>query len=237
VNSFYIHNNSFLLKALEVLLIMIVLISFSSFGVTLSQKTDDNFTQRKFKDDLNNTYHGEDFTYLEKTPEIQTSNSSYPNFSSLGSLIDFLLKVVPVIIILIAVFLIARALINNEGSWFVSKSANKAIEKLDLVDEEVIQNSNLEELLNTAIQQNDYRLAIRYQYLITLKTLSVNNYINLDKDKTNSDYLLELHTPLHRKEFSYLAYIYDYVWYGQFSISASDFTDLQQSFTHYNKTI
>jgi len=236
VNSFCIHSNFFSSKALQVLLIVIALISFSNYGAIRFQKNDDIITQRKFKDDLNNTYHGEDFTYIEKTPEVSNSDSSYPDLSWLSSITGFL-KVIPILVILIAVFLIARALINNEGSWFVGKSTNKAIEKLELVDEEIIQNSNLEELLSTAIRQKDYRLAIRYQYLITLKTLSENNLINLDKDKTNSDYLLEIQTIQHRKEFSYLAYIYDYVWYGQFSITASDFTDLQQSFIHYNKTI
>jgi len=236
VNSFRIHSNFFSSKRLQVLLIIIVLIPFSKYGAIRVQKKDDIITQRKFKDNLSNTYQGEDYTYIEEAPKVQESNSSAPDLSWLGGL-GFLLKVVPIIIILIAVFLIARALINNEGSWIVGKSTNKAIEKLELVDEEIIQNSNLEELLNTAIHQKNYRLAIRYQYLITLKKLSENHFISLDKDKTNSDYLLEIQTPQHQKEFSYLAYIYDYVWYGQFSITASDFTDLQQSFIHYNKTI
>lgn len=223
-------------KVFQLLLIVTVLLSFSNFGATQLKDSDGVITQRKFKDDLNNIYNGEDFSYIEEIPEVDDSNYSPPNLSWLSS-IGGLLKIIPIIVILIAVFLIAKALINNEGSWFVSKSDKKAIEKLELVDEEVIQNSNLEELLNNAIQQKDFRLAIRYQYLITLKTLSVNNFISLDKDKTNSDYLLEIQTPQHRKEFSYLAYIYDYVWYGQFNITASDFTDLQQSFIHYNKTI
>lgn len=236
MNSISIHNNLFSSKALQVLLITIVLISFSNYGAILTQKTDDLITQRRFQDDLNNTYNGEDFTYIEKTPKVEESNSSAPDLSWLNS-ISGLLKIIPIVVILIAVFLIARALINNEGSWIVGKSTNKAIEKLELIDEEIIQNSNLEELLNTAIHQKNYRLAIRYQYLITLKKLSENHFISLDKDKTNSDYLLEIQTPQHQKEFSYLAYIYDYVWYGQFNITASDFTDLQQSFIHYNKTI
>lgn len=217
-------------------MIITVLINFSSYGALRAQKNDDIITHRQFQDDLNNTYNGEDFTYIEKTLKAPDSDSSVPDMSWLSSLTGFF-KIIPIVVILIAVFLIARALINNEGSWIVGKSTNKAIEKLELVDEEIIQNSNLEELLNTAIHQKNYRLAIRYQYLITLKKLSENHFISLDKDKTNSDYLLEIQTPQHQKEFSYLAYIYDYVWYGQFSITASDFTDLQQSFIHYNKTI
>lgn len=236
MNNFQIHNNIFPTKELQILLTILLLISFSSYGEIRVQNNDDLITQRQFQDDLNNTYNGEDFTYTEKTPETPKSDSSAPDLSWLSSITGFL-KIIPIVVILIAVFLIARALINNEGSWIVGKSTNKAIEKLELIDEEIIQNSNLEELLNTAIHQKNYRLAIRYQYLITLKKLSENSLINLDKDKTNSDYLLEIKTPKHQKEFSYLAYIYDYVWYGQFSISASDFTDLQQSFIHYNKTI
>ena len=236
MNNFQIHSNFFSSKGLQVLLTILVLICFSSYGAIRVQNNDDLITQRQFQDDLNNTYNGEEFTYTEKTPEAPDSGSSAPDLSWLSSIIGFL-KILPIVVILIAVFLIARALINNEGSWIVGKSTNKAIEKLELIDEEIIQNSNLEELLNTAIHQKNYRLAIRYQYLITLKKLSENNLISLDKDKTNSDYLLEIQTPKHQKEFSYLTYIYDYVWYGQFSITATDFTDLQQSFIHYNKTI
>jgi len=208
-----------------------------NFAVNTTLKNDIVVTKRNFNDDLNNIYSGEDFTYIEVKPKVSDSSNYNPDISWLAGIMSFLLTYLPIILIVFAVFLIARALIKNEGSWFVQKSPNKAIEKLELVDEEIIQNSNLDELLASAISLENYRLAIRYQYLKTLKQLSEKKLISIDKDKTNSDYLLDLKNTKHRKEFSYIAYIYEYVWYGEFKISASDYADLQLSFINYNNTI
>ena len=208
-----------------------------NFAANTTIKNDSIVTKRSFNDDLNNIYSDQDFTYTEVKPKISESSNYDPDMSWLAGIMTFILTYLPIVLIVLAVFLIARALIKNEGSWFVRKLPNKAIEKLELIDEEIIQNSNLDELLATAIDQENYRLAIRYQYLKTLKQLSEKQLINIDKDKTNSDYLLDIKTPKYRKEFSYLAYIYEYVWYGEFKISASDYTDLQLSFINYNNTI
>ncbi|MEI7487385.1 MAG: hypothetical protein WCJ72_08235 [Chryseobacterium sp.] len=51
-----------------------------------------------------------------------------------------------------------------------------------------------------------------------LKKLSDKKSINWNPEKTNKDYVTELKVPNLKNEFSNLSYIFEYVWYGEFSI-------------------
>jgi hypothetical protein len=76
-------------------------------------------------------------------------------------------------------------------------------------------------------------LAIRYYYLTSLKGLSTKEIIEYHKDKTNSEYLFEIENTTIRKEFSYLSYIYSYVWYGEFHVNEASFTIAQNKYQSF----
>jgi len=80
-------------------------------------------------------------------------------------------------------------------------------------------------------------LATRYYYLSLLKRLSQKGLITYDKDKTNTEYKFELQDKQMRKKFSYLAYVYDYVWYGEFPVDESKFSTIETNYKTFLQTI
>ncbi|MBS7566078.1 hypothetical protein KHS38_16845 [Mucilaginibacter sp. Bleaf8] len=101
---------------------------------------------------------------------------------------------------------------------------------------------NIHEIdFNTAIEQaineHNYRLAVRLLYLKSLKQLSDANLINWQLDKTNSAYIDELKNMEQRDAFAVLTRQFEYVWYGEFSINSQTFQNINTLFTHFKQTL
>lgn len=79
-------------------------------------------------------------------------------------------------------------------------------------------------LLQDAIRQRDFKLAIRLYYLGLLKLLNEKGLIHWKKDKTNREYLAELFT---RNAFfddvRRLTVFYESVWYGEHDVKDDTF--------------
>lgn len=192
-------------------------------------------TQRSFEKPLKEKYNSSEFIYLE--PEVPKPPTPKSDFSWFTGVLDFILSWAGYLIATIAVIIIIKLILDQNGFSIFSKTPKKTIEKLDLVDEELIESANIDELLQKAINNKEYRLAVRYYFLTVLKQLDLKKQIKLDKDKTNSDYLFEISKDNIRKQFSYASYLYDYVWYGEFKLEESDFQQIEASFINLKKDI
>lgn len=86
-----------------------------------------------------------------------------------------------------------------------------------LTDEEKIMKSKaLPQMIEEARENKDYRLAIRYYYLLLLKQLTDKNLIHYQFQKTNQEYLNELKSTELFHHFEHLTQVYDFIWYGDF---------------------
>ena len=85
-----------------------------------------------------------------------------------------------------------------------------------------------------AIQQNQFRLAVRLLYLQALMRLSNKKLIEFKQDKTNSQYLAQLYNTAFYKDFFSLTRQFEYTWYGQFPISKEVFEQVQKDFATFN---
>lgn len=120
------------------------------------------------------------------------------------------------IIALVALYFLARALFHREGNWVFSRSPQAGLR----YDEGTgnIESADFDDLIRRALAQNDRRLATRYQYLRLLRELSRRGFIEFDKEKTNSEYAYEIREEALRRQFQYLSYLYNYIWYGKFEV-------------------
>ena len=82
-------------------------------------------------------------------------------------------------------------------------------------------------------RSGDYRSAIRYHFLFVLKKLSDKKRINWNPEKTNKDYVRELKADHLQEEFSKLSYIFDYVWYGEFSIDEESYEKFKEQYQSF----
>lgn len=206
-------------------------------------KTTEPSTQREFKNDLKSEYSGKDFTYIDdikkpKKKEIEKVDFDPDSLNFLKSVFSFFGTIFPYLLALIVILILVKSFLNTEGGIFkVGKVERKVADKLVYEEDENIENNDYVRLLKRAIENNDYRLATRYYYLSVLKKLSQKNLIDYHKDKTNSEYLFELKNEEKRKQFSYLSYIYDYVWYGEFPVDKVKFDVIETNYKSFIKTL
>jgi len=100
---------------------------------------------------------------------------------------------------------------------------------------ENIHEINFNDQLDTALQQQNYRLAVRLLYLQTLKHLTDRELIDWQPNKTNRSYVYELSNPAVRRDFETLTRQFEYVWYGEFPLSAERFEPLREAFQKFNR--
>ena len=150
--------------------------------------------------------------------------------------VDIILKTLAVLIILFVVYKIIQLVLNKEGQWIFGSAKNQNVIQVEDVAVNVHQ-INFAKAIEQSLLQNDFRLAIRYYYLWTLKKLSDSNQIKWDPEKTNADYAYELQNSDLKHDFEYHSYLYDYAWYGGFEISREHFLQAKNSFEKFLKNI
>ncbi|MTH14082.1 DUF4129 domain-containing protein [Flavobacterium sp. LC2016-01] len=203
---------------------------------------------KTFKKDFKENYKGSDFVYETKPPEktfwddfmewlasIFRRIFTFSNPEASVNFIAILFKTLAAIIIIVVIFLIVKALINKDGQWIFGKNSQKrTIYYSDT--EKNIHLLDFEKLIKENIESDQKRIAIRYYYLWLLKVMAQNHYIEWDIEKTNSDYLYEIQSPIHKEEFTYLSYLYNYIWYGEFDINTAIFLKAENRFKNAIKT-
>ena len=207
-------------------------------GIELTQENLNQFewdeqpiTTNRFKEDLNQKYSGAAFQYQEKSAVKKTT----PVKINKVSRFTITMQVLGVLAILALIVFILYVLISNKRNWIGKEKDLKNVVSVLNPDEEHVENMDLDTLLERALNQQNYRLAIRYQYLKTLKLLTQKNIISYHVKKTNLDYLEEITSEKHKQEFSYLSYLYNYIWYGEFNITQPQYQNAAKSFHQFLK--
>lgn len=158
-----------------------------------------------------------------------------PDVSSINNLSDKILDIVLVVIFLVALYIVVRLFMNHRGRWFFEKKNKTVAVTLSNVEEH-IHEANFEALLSEAEQQGDTRQSVRLLYLWVLRSYTDNNIIRWNPDKTNIDYFSEIKDKILQKQFRYLSYLYNYIWYGGFSINDSEYRKAREIFLRHIKT-
>jgi len=135
------------------------------------------------------------------------------------------------LIVLFLIFLVARLLgFGTRGNKVLLKREHQfSIDTL----EEHLHESDLERFLRIALEDQDYRVAIRIYYLMVMKNLSELGWIVWKKDKTNYDYVREMRGQSSHKKFSSLTGAFEIIWYGEVTIHESEYKQLHPMFNDY----
>ncbi len=150
--------------------------------------------------------------------------------------VEYTLKTLAALIVAYVIYLIVKIILNKEGQWVFGKSTTKKIYTDDEIEKNLIY-VDFEKLINETLKDGNNRLAIRYYYLWLLKRLTEKNIIDWHAEKTNSDYLYEIHSADLRTDFQYLSYLYNYIWYGEFEMSDPTFSHAQKAFDRTLKSL
>ena len=173
---------------------------------------------------------------LEWLSEKLFGKKDYNTVSSVREIIIWTIIIVSVIII---IWLLSR---SELAGLIKPKAKATAFNFTDITDD--LTQINFDNKINEALKTNDLRLAIRWNYLKVLFVLDKNGIIVFAPYKTNIDYSNDLLTKSTREGekklhsgFMRLSRIYEYVWYGQFSINENDYQNYAAEFEEYQKQL
>nr|WP_157246938.1 DUF4129 domain-containing protein [Pedobacter panaciterrae] len=145
-----------------------------------------------------------------------------------GGLIKYLIIIV---FVGLAVFIVLK-IIGADLKIFSHKSQIVEVPYSESNDN--IHEINFNEQIEKAIENSNYRLAVRLLYLRSLKKLSDTNLIHWLPEKTNQTYISEINDPDKKREFSKLTHQFEYVWYGEFFIDRENFNTIKDTFERFN---
>ena len=219
---------------------------FYSDSILLKKPTTDNIVfPKSFEDKFQSKYKGSDYDYTTIKPreslwqkiqkrikKILESIFGKVDQNKTASYAENIMRIFAVIIIGFVLYFLIKFLLGKDGNFLFSKKNKKInIENQDL--QENIHEINFSESIEKFERQKDYRSAVRYQFLLVLKKLADKKLINWNPEKTNKDYLSELKTDHLKSSFKELAYIFDYVWYGEFEVNEESYKDFKQKFLNF----
>lgn len=96
---------------------------------------------------------------------------------------------------------------------------------------------NYQKEIDKAAAQGNYRLAVRLMFLRLLKNLSEKNIIQYKQDRTNLDYLMQLHPTKYYRSFFRLTRHFEYSWYGHFEVEEGAYRIIAGEFSGFEKEI
>ncbi|MBO3699483.1 DUF4129 domain-containing protein [Roseivirga sp. E12] len=222
-------------------IISVILLSLFTFFSTSAQQTDSTGTQieiREFdQEKLSEYQQDKNFQYELPKPEregileriwrwLQEWYASVIGTGPTANIIDILFRIG---LFAAFVFFIIKIFGIEVTTVFKPTKAQKLPYQ---VSEEQLLGIDFEQEIANAIQQKQWRFAVRLTYLHALKLLAEAEWLTVKKGKTNRDYLYELSGKNIEKDFERLSFIFDYTWYGHFE--ASDVI-LEEAKDHFDK--
>ncbi|THU38077.1 DUF4129 domain-containing protein [Niastella caeni] len=134
------------------------------------------------------------------------------------------------VLIAFFLFVIYRIIVVNK--LFLFYSSKKA--KTTATGEEIsIEDDNLDEKIKNAVDSKDHRMAVRFMYLKALQLLNEKQWIRYHADGTNYEYVNQMSKHKLGSEFSSLTRVYDYMWYGEFTLTQEQFDVVYKNFSHF----
>jgi hypothetical protein len=146
--------------------------------------------------------------------------------SGLMQVIFWLIAIGVVVLVLYKLFL-------SKGNFIFKRNTSSDTVK-EIAEEQPIRDvSDYDALIQQSYKLEDYRMAVRYLFLKTLRLLIDKQLLQHSVDKTNFQYVQEIAADK-RNEFASLVLNYEYVWYGNLLITREQYTQVEKKFTSFN---
>ncbi len=207
--------------------------------------SDNTVFPKNFKENIKSRYKGQEFDYSTSKPResfwnklmrkvLKLIQSIFGNTSleSSAQITTVIIRLFAIILVGFLLYFIVKFIIGRNGNFIFGKRNKKVV----INDEELYENIheiNFPESITAFERSKDYRSAVRYQFLFLLKKLNDKKLIVWNPEKTNKDYVAELKVLNLKAEFSGLSYIFDYVWYGEFSIDEENYLKFKEQYQSF----
>jgi len=144
-----------------------------------------------------------------------------------ATLAGYLMEGLLILLLIFFIILLVRQKYHSAFSSSPQLLGMEAVREEGLPPEE-----QLEVLLQNALKNANYRLAVRYLYLRLLYAFNAAGKISIQWDKTGRDYEKELKDAGLAADFRKLTIIYECIWYGGFASGADQFAAFRNQYTN-----
>ncbi|MBN4072528.1 hypothetical protein JYT74_00680 [Crocinitomix catalasitica] len=156
--------------------------------------------------------------------------SSPPSISSPGTtgfgVLGYILMIAMVIGLMVLIYYM---FINSQRH---GRKITKIVDIEDLNPTE-IPLSELQRLLQEALDKDDYRGAVRIYFIFIIRDLADKRWIKWEKEKTNFHYLREMSGMAEFDDFNRSVSYFEIIWYGKREIDSVKFEQVRPNFTRF----
>lgn len=188
----------------------------------------DDRTVKKFQRNKDFEY-ANDPEYWKKEKPVQKKKANSMNQFLQGDTFRYLIYTFMIAVLLFVLF---KVIAENKLHLFYRKPVKASAVITDETPEDIYDES-LDEKLQKALKAGEYRMAIRFAYLKSLKLLDAKQMIHYHADTTNAEYVRSLKQTLPGNQFAALTRVYEYTWYGNFPVSDQQFETVIREFNHF----
>ncbi|MBI3519403.1 MAG: hypothetical protein HY062_08620 [Bacteroidetes bacterium] len=132
-------------------------------------------------------------------------------------------------------FLVVKILQNINASPAIDIDKGR-VYTLSEVEEKILE-IDLDKIFNEALLAGDYRLALRINFLIIIKILTLSGKISWTKEKTNWEYYHEIKDHVIALKFKEIVEPFETIWYGEHAINENQFNRLLPSYESFKKQL
>lgn len=167
--------------------------------------------------------------------ERQEENTSADWFGRVLSSATFRYGVY-IILAALLIYAIGRIVTENQLGIFY-RGAKRSAGSAAGAGEGPAEEEDIDRRLQESMDNKDYRQAVRYSFLRTLRRLDERGLIRGHGQATNQEYLRQLGGTVQEAPFRFLTNAYEKVWYGEFGLNEETFRRLIGYFAEFDKTI
>ena len=176
-----------------------------------------------------------DYTETYADSETKEKNSSNPDIKTPSMDLGGLKYIFYFVIAGAILFLVAKILQNMNSTPEIDINKGK-IYTLKEVEEKILE-IDLDKILNAALTAKEYRLALRINFLIIIKKLTLSGKIVWAKEKTNWEYLNEIRDKMLADKFKLIVLTFETIWYGEHDLNENQFNSLQSSYETFKNNV
>ena len=184
---------------------------------------------KDFRNDPDFAYANDPAFWKKEPPPEDSAIIRFIDYLSRSAFMRWLLYLFLAAVVIFAIY---QVMVVND--FFVFSRGKKKNAEGGITEDDIA-STNIDELLHNAIREGNYRLATRLFYLKTLKYLSGEQLIQLNAKSTNQDYVKQMRQHTDSGEFSKLTRIYEYVWYGEYTMNNEQFEYVRKQFDQFIK--
>lgn len=213
---------------------MVIILMFFMMGMDSYSQSANN-KQLLDEQEWKELTQGQD--YIEKSKERESNETIEDNrlkpepFFKLDEVMQLLAYALLIVILAVLIwFLISNKIISAQSflSWKAG-TINNPDPKFE--NPEIVSDiDELQSLLQEALDQNQYQVAVRIRFILLLRLMDEKKLLKFKIDKTNRNYIDELSGSGHHYDFRKVVLIFEKVWYGRLRVSRSEFYAISNLF-------